>query len=249
MVFLSLHKTNAVVIKSKEFKENDKLVWLYTEKLGKITTIVKGSRKSKSRFLSLTLPLCYGEYIVFKGKSLFNMQEGKVINSFQSLLSNLDKLTYSAYLCELIDICIEDGEVNESLFREFLTCMYLLNTDALDYELLIRAFELRILNATGYGINFENCSICRKKINISNYISLSNYGGVCEECNKEHGFYISRPAYNALKFLSKTPMDKIYRLNVNEDVKKDISKVTQFVIGSNYAKKPKSLEMLNYIKE
>lgn len=249
MVFLSLHKTNAVVIKTKEFKENDKLVWLYTEKMGKITAIAKGSRKSKSKLLSLTLPLCYGEFVVFKGKSLFNMQEGKIINSFQGLLDNLDKLTYSAYLCELIDICLEDSEVNTSLFQSFLTCMYLLNTDALDYELLIRAFELRLLDATGYGINLDCCSVCKKKINISNYISLSNYGGVCEECNREHGLYISKPAYNALKFLSKTSMDKIYRLNINEDVKKDISKVTQFIISSNYAKRPKSLEMLNYIKE
>ncbi|MDZ7543405.1 DNA repair protein RecO, partial [Clostridium perfringens] len=26
---MSLHKVNAVVLKTKEFKENDKLVWLY----------------------------------------------------------------------------------------------------------------------------------------------------------------------------------------------------------------------------
>ncbi|MDU2157917.1 DNA repair protein RecO, partial [Clostridium sp.] len=113
MVFLSLHKVNAVVIKTKEFKENDKLVWLYTNNLGKITAIAKGARKSKSKLLSLTLPLCYGEYVLFKGKSLFNLQEGKITNSFQGLLDNLDKLTYSSYICELIDICVEEGEVNE----------------------------------------------------------------------------------------------------------------------------------------
>ncbi|WP_411168637.1 DNA repair protein RecO [Clostridium sp. MB05] len=249
MVFLSLHKVNAVVLKTKEFKENDKLVWLYTENLGKITAIAKGSRKSKSKFLSLTLPLCYGEYVLFKGKSLFNLQEGKIINSFQGLLDNLDKLTYSSYICELIDICVEEGEVNRELFKDFLTCMYLLNTDALDYEILIRSFELKLLKATGYGLNLESCVSCRKKISVSNYISLSHYGGVCEECSREHGIYISKPAYNAIRFLLKTPMDKIYKLNINAEVKKDISRVTTFIISSNYSKKPKSLEMLNYIKE
>ena len=231
MVFLSLHKVNAVVIKTKEFKENDKLVWLYTNNLGKITAIAKGARKSKSKLLSLTLPLCYGEYVLFKGKSLFNLQEGKITNSFQGLLDNLDKLTYSSYICELIDICVEEGEVNEGLFKDFLTCMYLLNTDALDYEMLIRSFELRLLKATGYGLNLESCVSCRKKISV------------------EHGIYISKPAYNAIRFLMRTPMDKIYKLNINADVKRDISKVTTFIISSNYSKKPKSLEMLNYIKE
>lgn len=248
-MFLSLHKVNAIVIKTKEFKENDKLVWLYTDKLGKITAIAKGSRKSKSKLLSLTLPLCYGEYVLFKGKSLFNLQEGKIINSFQGLLDSLDKLTYSSYICELIDICVEEGETNEELFRNFLTCMYLLNTNALDYEMLTRSFELKLLKVTGYGLNLENCVRCREKISVSNYISLSHYGGVCENCRREHGTYISKPAYNAIKFLMRTPMDKIYKLNINEEVKKDISKITTFIISSNYSKKPKSLEMLNYIKE
>ena len=135
------------------------------------------------------------------------------------------------------------------MFRDFITCLYLLNTDAMDYELLIRAFELRLLNATGYGLEFDKCCICKKSIGTSDYISLSHFGGVCVECNKEHGLYISRAGYNALRFLNNTPMDKIYRLNVNKDIKKQIEKVTTFIINSNYSRKPKSLEMLNYIKE
>lgn len=246
---MSLNKVKAVVIKTKEFKENDKLVWLYTDKLGKITTIAKGSKKSKSKLLSLTLPLCYGEYVLFKGKNLYNLQEGKILSSFQGLLGNLDKLTYSSYICELIDICLEDEEVNLELFKDFITCLYLLNTDALNYELLIRSFELKLFKSTGYGLNLENCIVCNKKIEVANYISLSQYGGVCDNCPKEHGIYLSKPAYNSIKFLMKTPMDKLYKLNLNSDLKKEISKITSYIISSNYSRKPKSLDMLNYIKE
>ena len=59
--------------------------------------------------------------MLFKGKNIYNLQEGKIINSFQGLLNNLDKLTYSSYLCELIDICVEDDESNTELFRDFIT--------------------------------------------------------------------------------------------------------------------------------
>ena len=249
MSILSIEKTKAIIIKAIDYKENDKLIWAYCEDLGKITFIAKGTKKSKSKNLSLTLPLCFGEYIFFKGRNLYNLQEGKIINSFQGLLNNLDKLTYSSYVCELIDICVQDAEVNKELFRNFITCLYLLNTDAMDYELLIRAFELRLLSATGYGLEFDKCCICKKAIGTSDYISLSHFGGVCVECNKEHGLYISRAGYNALRFLNNTPMDKIYRLNVNKEIKNQIEKVTTFIINSNYSRKPKSLEMLNYIKE
>lgn len=249
MIKLSLVKTKGVIIKALDYKENDKLIWAYTEELGKITFIARGAKKSKSKNLAITLPLCFAEYVFFKGKNLYNLQEGRIVSSFQGLLDNLDKLTYSSYVCELIDICIQDNESNAALFREFITCLYLLNTDAMDYELLIRAFELRLLKATGYGLQFNKCCLCKKPIGTSDYISLSHYGGVCDECNKVHGLYISRAGYNALRFLDSVSMDKIYRLNITKEIKKQIEKVITFIINSNYSRKPKSLEMLNYIKE
>lgn len=135
MSILSIEKTKAIIIKAIDYKENDKLIWAYCEEIGKITFIARGAKKSKSKNLSLTLPLCFGDYIFFKGRNLYNLQEGRIINSFQGLLNNLDKLTYSSYICELIDICVQEGEVNRALFKEFITCLYLLNTDAMDYEL------------------------------------------------------------------------------------------------------------------
>lgn len=249
MFKLSLLKCRGVVIKTQDYRENDKLVWLYSDEFGKITSIARGAKRSKSKFLSITLPLCYGEYAVFKGKGLFNIQEGKIINSFQGLLDNLEKLTYSSYICELIDIVLLEGERNEILFKDFITTLYLLNTDALDNELLIRAFELKILRATGYGFALDNCVSCKKKINVSNYISITSFGGVCEECNKEHGLYISKGTYNALRYLLNTPTDKIYKLNLSKDIKKEIEKINTAIIATNYSRKPKSLEMLSYIKE
>lgn len=249
MVTLSLSKSFAVVLKAIDYKENDKIVWLFTEKHGKISCIVKGAKKSKSKYLSLTLPLCFAEYSFFKGRNMFNMQEGKIVNSFQGLLDNLDKLTYSSYLCELLDIALGDNEPNEKLFREFVTCLYLLNTDALEYEMLVRSFELKLLKATGYGLNLGYCSMCKKSISSANYISLSDFGGVCEECIKVHGMYVSRGTYNSLKFIINTPMDKLYRLNVSKDIKDELAKITTTIISNNYSRKPKSLEMLNYIRE
>ena len=67
------------------------------------------------------------------------------------------------------------------------------------------------------------------------YISLSYFGGVCDTCNKEYGIYISRAGFNALRFLSKTSMDKIYRLNIDKNIKKQIEKITTFIINSNYS--------------
>ncbi|MGL4990861.1 MAG: DNA repair protein RecO [Sarcina sp.] len=245
---MGLLKTRGIIIKTLDYKENDKLIWAYTENYGKISAIAKGAKKSKSDLFSITLPLCFGDYLLFKGKGMCRLSEGKMINSFQGLLNNLEKLTYATYICELIDISTEDEEKNLELYKQFVTAVYLLETDALDYELLIRAFELKLFKATGYGLNFDFCVHCKKKLQSSTYINLSYFGGVCEECEKINGISISRPAFSALRFLNNATLDKVYRVNLNNNMKEELFKVTQSIISNNYSRKPKSLEMLSFIK-
>ncbi len=224
-------------------------MWIFTEELGKISVIAKGAKKSKNKLFSVTMTLCYGDYLVFKGKNLYSLSEGKNRKSFQGLLDNLEKLTYASYICELIDICVEDNEKNSYLYREFITCLYLLNTDAIDYEALIRAFELKILKATGYGLNLDNCVLCKEKILNSNYLDLAYFGGVCEKCKRERGVYIDKATFASLRFLNKTTLDKVYKLHLSDDTKSELYKITHYIISSVYSRKPKSLEMLNFIKE
>lgn len=245
---LSVFKSRAIIIKTLDYRENDKLVWLFSEKLGKISSIAHGAKKSKNRLSSLTLPFCYGEYVLFKGKNLYTINEGEIIDSFQSLLGDLDTLMYASYLCELIDIAVQEEESNRDLFREFVTAFYLVKNRVGDIEVLVRAFEVKLLFYTGYGLNLETCSHCKKKINTSDFIDFISYGGICDSCNKANGLRISRTAYNILKYLSMTPLEKICRLNVSEELKNELEKVMNEFIHHNYSRKPKSLEMINLLK-
>ena len=199
--------------------------------------------------MPLSMPFSFGQYMLFKGRNLYNLTDGRVINSFQGLLRDFEKLTYGSYLCELIDISIPEGEVNPPLFKELVTALYLLNTDALENELLIRAFELKLLKFTGYGLNLSTCAGCKKKISTSEYININLYGGICEDCSKINTVGISKGAYNTLRFLLGTSLDKIYRLNVSHDVKEELKKILTYIIASSYGRKPKSLELLNNLKE
>lgn len=152
-------------------------------------------------------------------------------------------------MCELIDIVCIENEISNEIFRNLVIILYLLSIDVLDYELLIRLFELKLLRSIGYNLILDNCSICRKKILFVNYISLFYYGGVCDECFKEYGLYIFKGVYNFLRFLMNISVDKLYRLNLSIEVKVEIEKVIIFLILNNYVKKLKSLEMLKFIKE
>lgn len=242
-------KTRGIVLKTQDYKENDKLVWIFTEKLGKISLIAKGARKGKSKLMSITLPFCFGEFVIYKGKSMYILNEGKIIESFQELLDDFDSLVYGSYFNELVDICCEDGQEDFLIFKDLITSFYLMKNKVVDLEVLARAFELKILSHTGYGINLDECCMCGQKIDKSNYLSLQYYGMVCEKCEKRYVTKISTLAYNILKFLNKSEMEKIPRVKVSDNAKKEIENILMGIMNSNYPKKPKSLEMIKHFKK
>ena len=100
--------------------------------------------------------------MLFKGRNLYTINEITIIDSFQQLLKNLDTITYASYFNELIDITLENDEVQKELFKDLVTAFYFIKNDVMDIEILARAFEIRILKATGYGLNFDQCVRCRK---------------------------------------------------------------------------------------
>lgn len=216
--------------------------------MGKVTAVARGAKRSKSKLLSLTLPFCFNDVLLFRGKSLYTINEGTIVESFQDLLNDFESITYASYLCELIDITMVEEESNRELFKEFVSSLYFMKLKAADNELISRAFELRVLKATGYALNLERCCICKKKINTSDYISLKYLGGVCNKCEKNSGIRIRPSAFSILKFLDNTSLDKLSRLNISKEDKDEIFKVLNEFISQNYERKPKSLEALNYLK-
>lgn len=119
----------------------------------------------------------------------------------------------------------------------------------IDLDILARAFEMKILKHTGYAFNFNHCLECGRKIETSNYISLQSLGGICNYCNKVNGISVTYATYNILKYIYKTSLEELYRLSIDAKTKKDIYKILSTIISESYLKKPKSLQILNYIKE
>lgn len=210
--------------------------------------MAKGAKKNKSKLMPASLTFCYGNYTLFKGKSMFSLNEGEIINSFQSFLEDLDTLTYASYLCELIDISMVEGESNRQLFKELVSTFYFIESGIGDIEILIRAFEIKLLYLTGFSLNMDSCVKCRKRIQVSNYFSYEYYGSICSECDRNNGKIISTAAYRALSYLSKVPLDTVHRIKLSGEIKAEIYNILSDLIFQSYGKKTKSLEILNSLR-
>lgn len=209
-------KTVGVILKTMEYRENDKICTIYSNVLGKISCLARGVKKNKNKLSSSTHDFVYGEFVLFKGRSMYYLEDASVIETFRQFSEDLIKITYASYFCELIDIACVADESNEELFKEFISALYILKLSVMEVETLARVFEIKTIYLNGSGIEqLENCSEGLK---------------------------------NVIKYISNNPIKSLYKLKIEGIIKEELDIILNTIVNSNFMRKPKSLELLNYIK-
>jgi DNA repair protein RecO (recombination protein O) len=115
-----LQKTKGIVLTRFPYKEHDLIVTAYTQQWGKTTFLIYGSRKQKTKlpqslfhpFSTLSLVADYRE-----NRELQIIREASVSYVFNSLLYDMDKISVSMFLCEILSKSIQEKEENASLFK------------------------------------------------------------------------------------------------------------------------------------
>ncbi|HIE79454.1 MAG TPA: DNA repair protein RecO, partial [Nitrospinaceae bacterium] len=108
---MALYNTRALVIKSINLSESDRLVTFMTENQGKVKCVAKGARKVKNRFWGALEPMSLIHLIYFgkEHQSLFRLNHCDIIESFQTIRDDFDKLYTGVYFLDLIDSMILEG--------------------------------------------------------------------------------------------------------------------------------------------
>ena len=146
---MALIKTRGIILKVRDFKERDKLVYIFTLEQGKVTAIAKGVRSAKGRFQAATQPMMLCDFVLFEGKNIHSLNEVSVVHGFPHIKTDFDRITYGSYFLELADIAMADKEVNQPFFLDLLKALYLLDQPGIHLEHLARAFEMKTLVRTG----------------------------------------------------------------------------------------------------
>ncbi|SJZ71451.1 DNA repair protein RecO [Selenihalanaerobacter shriftii] len=244
---MSLYKTEAIVLRHYELGEADKIIVLYTRNNGKVKAVANGVRKTKSRLAGGVELFTYNDLLLYKGKSLFTISQCEIMNSFANLRGDLFKMAYASYLTEVVNEFAIEEEKNEPLFALILTTLYLLSEKD-DLELIIRFFELRLLNLLGYRPEVTGCVECDKVINKIKRVKFSSQSGgiVCTECSSfdQYAMHISRGALAIMQRLLEIDYRKLDRLKVPDNFRRELAKILPNYLQSIIEKKLKSLDFI-----
>lgn len=247
---MKLYKTDAIIVRTRDYREADRLVTLFTRERGKVQAIAKGARKLKSRKRGVIQLLTYGGFMLHEGRNLDTIAQCEIINSFQELRGDLDRLAYATYMAELADGFVMDNEPNDELFLLLVTSLHLLGH--LDPEILTRAYELRLLANAGFRPELDNCVSCHRPVPEGKLQFSPAFGGVlCRECAAPDvtATAVTAGDVNVLKRLLQIDLRRLNVLKISPVTKKLLAGIMRAYIRCRLEKRVKSLDFLNCLLE
>ena len=241
---MALYSTKAIVLRNVDFSESDKLVTFMTEKYGKVKGVAKSARKMKNRFGAALEPMTHLQLIYFgKGnQNLFKLNNCDIIQSFQPIRENPDKLYTGIYFNELIDTLLKEADHSEELYQLLLQSLCRLQ-DHDNTETLRRLFEIRIIALLGYSPGLTHCMLC-KTVPVSKWIGFSyNRGGViCGTCidQVKPSVIFGVGTLNYLKKLLVLDINHSNRLKIPKGIELEIENITHRLVLSHVGRELKS---------
>ncbi|MBO6159068.1 MAG: DNA repair protein RecO [Firmicutes bacterium] len=261
-------KVHALVLREAPMGDKDKRLVLLTAELGKISVLAKGALGAKSRFKAISGSFSYGEYVLSKGNTFYYIKEGTLLESFYGLRTNLNRLSYAAYMCEAAETFSLEGQENRELLRLLLRGLQAEEKAEKGMESVAAdVMVFRMLAENGF---YPELGVCRqegyrddKKHDLSKPVLFFPGNGniLCAECanasflnptgnenaSYQGGVWLSSGARAALSYCISQPLSKAFSFKVNEEVRVQIheavSRYLQFQTDHVY----KSLTFLNRI--
>lgn len=153
-------ESRGIVLFNRNYREDDKLVKIFTEGAGKRMFFVK--HISRSKLASVIQPLTVAEFIMkINDDGLSYIDDYREVETFKSINQDIFVLSYASYIVSLVDVAIADGTYDPQLFAFLLKTLELME-QGLDYEILTNIFELQVLDRFGVQLNFHDCVFCHR---------------------------------------------------------------------------------------
>ena len=137
----------ALILKRSNFGEADRMITILTKHLGKVSVIARGVRRITSRRAGNVELLNLVKIGLHKGKG-YTLTEAESIETFPRIKSNLALSTAGFHILELANKLLPEDDPN---FRAYdLIVETLKKLEENPRQLLVRAFEIKILSLLGF---------------------------------------------------------------------------------------------------
>lgn len=202
------YKTDALILLSRPLGEADRLVDLLTWERGKITAVARGARKVKSRLAAGVDLFTYGHYQLHRGRSLDLITGQAVKEHFTAFRDDALLYPYGLFLTELAGRLVRSEEPAAGSCSLLLKGWRLLCESAPQARMLFcRAFELKLMELTGFRPHLEGCLLCGAPEAL--YFSPRQGGLLCRSCTGGDAVKLGAGTVALARRLLEAPLERV----------------------------------------
>lgn len=151
---------NALVLRSVDYKESDKILTLLAEDLGKLTASARGCRRKGSALAAGCRLLCWSEMELYDYNGRWTVKAASPQREFRRLGEDFGKFALACYFAEVAELLAVEGEPSPGLLSLLLNSLYALDRLDRPAALIKAAFELRCMCLAGYEPLLDGCAVC-----------------------------------------------------------------------------------------
>lgn len=177
---MTLYRDKAVVLRTYDLREADRIIVMMTENHGKVRAVANGVRKMSSRFGARLEPLSHVDILISTGKNLDTVSQVDLVTNAKNLYSDLDRLTMGLAMLEAVDQLGMENEPTEHLYKMLVGALQWLAEN--ESSLVLAAFYLKLLVAEGVGAHVNSCVGCGAPGDQLVAFDVFRGGAQCREC-------------------------------------------------------------------
>ncbi|MBQ8885517.1 MAG: DNA repair protein RecO [Clostridia bacterium] len=190
-------KTEAIVLKAVDYKENDRLLTLFTPSRGKLLATIRGVRKPKAKLNFAAQPFCFSEYVLAERAERYTIVNAYLYDGFFPLRADIGRYYAACTLLEICDALLVEDNGNEGFFVAAAEGLKALAHGEGNEADALLSFALAALRESGYMLDLDGCGVCGGEIGNGAYFDFGAGCFTCAECAS--GVRASESTYQTLR--------------------------------------------------
>jgi DNA repair protein RecO (recombination protein O) len=242
---MALVTTDAIVLRSYNLAESDRIVLCLTRSAGLVRAVAKGARKMKSRFGAALEPFTVIKLTFYEreNRELVTMSSADILQSHFALNTQLETAEVLAYMGELVSEFAPPHEADERLYRMLTACVAALNGEPEIGRAITRYFEIWLLRLAGLFPDLASCAECGRDIAESDGVFVdAALMPHCRNCRPALRSTLSAEAVRMIRASQQLAPPRFAKgYEASEELDAELSDLTHRLIARAIDRRPRTL--------
>ena len=177
-----------LVLRETIASENAKYITLLTAERGRISVLVRGSTRLRSRYTSATQIFCYSEFTLYEKGGKYTLNEVSPVENYFFICEDFNIMTLGTYVLNTVEYVSSEEQPEAEMLRLALNTLWAF-THKKDYDprLIKGAYEMRLAAIAGFAPNLVCCQACGHAVGEDDLL-LNVMEGIllCRPCSERH---------------------------------------------------------------